>query len=72
MSKTGVKAILQKAIADDAFRSELNSNFDAAITGSGADLTLNEREALKQVNWSAPLPPNMAAADEWVRIYSEE
>jgi hypothetical protein len=72
MSEAGVKTILQKAIADDAFRSELSTNFDAAITGSGAELTLQEREALQQVNWSGPLPSSMAVAGAWVHIYSRE
>jgi hypothetical protein len=72
MSEEGVKTILQRAIADDVFRSELNSNFDAAIAGSGADLTFQEREALQQVNWSGPLPSSMTAAGTWVHIYSQE
>lgn len=72
MSEAGVKTILQRAIADDAFRSELITNFDAAITGSGADLTLQEREALQQVNWSGPIPSSTDATGTWIHIYSQE
>lgn len=72
MSEEGVKTILQRAIGDDVFRSELNSNFDAAIAGSGADITAEEQEALRQVNWTGRLPSSMTAAGTWVHIYSQE
>ncbi len=45
MSKAGIEAVVNKAMADETFRRKLKENPDAAL--AGFDLTPEERSALK-------------------------
>ncbi len=45
MSKAGIQAVVNKAMADETFRRKLKENPDAAL--AGFDLTPEERSALK-------------------------
>jgi len=45
MSKAGIEAVVNKAMADETFRRKLKENPDAAL--AGFDLTPEERTALK-------------------------
>jgi hypothetical protein len=48
MSKAGVEALAQRAMADESFRKQLKSNPDAAL--AGYDLTVEETAAIKTGN----------------------
>ncbi len=45
MSKAGIEAVANKAMADETFRRKLKENPDAAL--AGFDLTPDERNAIK-------------------------
>lgn len=45
MSKSGVEAVVNKAMADESFRKQLQTNPDAAL--AGFDLTHEEKTAIK-------------------------
>jgi RecB family endonuclease NucS len=48
MSKAGVEALVQKAMADENFRKQIKENPDAAL--AGYDLTAEERAAITSGN----------------------
>jgi hypothetical protein len=48
MSKAGVEALAQKAMADESFRGRIKENPDAAL--AGYDLTAEEKAAIKSGN----------------------
>lgn len=67
MSDSSAQELLQEAIRDDSFRQKLRDNFDAAI--SGYDLTSEEIEALRSLDWSNPIPSDTKVLGTWVHIY---
>jgi hypothetical protein len=48
MSKSGVEALVQKAMSDETFRRQIKENPDAAL--AGYDLTAEEKAAIKSGN----------------------
>ena len=48
MSKAGLDALVQKAMADESFRKKIKENPDAAL--AGYDLTAEEKAAIKSGN----------------------
>ena len=48
MSKAGVEALAQRAMAEEPFRQQLKSNPDTAM--AGYDLTADEKAAIKSGN----------------------
>lgn len=67
MSESAAKEVLKRAIKDEAFRKSLRDDFDATV--GPFDLTDEEREALRSIDWSQPLPSDARVLGTWVHIY---
>lgn len=67
MSDKEAQKIIERAIKEEDFREQLQHNFDEAT--APYDLTDEEREALKAVNWTRPLPGGTGTQGDWVHVY---
>jgi len=73
MAQEYVEAIIVKAINDDLFRLGLIDNFDATISSYHEDLTANEIQALKGLDWKQKIPKNIQkTSGTWVHIYKSQ
>ncbi len=50
----GTKLILERWVEDEAFRGKLRADPEGAAREVGADLTEEDREALRGIDWSLP------------------
>ena len=71
MSEKDVEAIIRKAVQDDTFRLALGRDLDKAVESHQLELTDEEREALRNVDWDSPIPTgrDMKLAATWIHIY---
>jgi hypothetical protein len=72
MALEDVKAVIRTSLIDDVFRLSLKNNFDGTIGTTMLQLTAEERQGLKSINWDDPLGISGvtgAAAASWVHIY---
>ena len=70
MAQEDVEATIKKAVADDTFRRALGKDLERTLESHQIELSSEELEALKQVDWSRPLPSSIdMVAGTWVHIY---
>ncbi len=67
MSDGAAQDLITNSIKDEAFRNKLVSDFNNAI--ADYNLTNEEIEALRKIDWSKPLPSGATVMGTWVHIY---
>ncbi len=72
MALEDVKAVIRTSLVDDVFRLSLKNDFDATISRASLNLTREEFDGLKAINWDDPLGMSGisgAAGAAWVHVY---
>ncbi|MHC2531901.1 Os1348 family NHLP clan protein [Bradyrhizobium diazoefficiens] len=69
MAAQDLQAIIKRAFVDDTFRLGLIKHFQQTIDGLNLDLTPEELQNLKRVNWDN-LGAVAGGGGSWVHIYS--
>ena len=71
MAEKDVTAIIRKAVQDDTFRLALSRNLDQAVESHQLELTEEELQALREVDWDKPMPTarGETVAASWIHIY---
>lgn len=69
MPQEDVNALIKKAVTDDTFRNALSKDFDKTVDVHQINLSADEANALKAVNWKSNSLPSAVTAGRWVHIY---
>lgn len=68
MSDAAARDIIKRAISDDNFRDKLSTEFETTV--EEYQLTEEELNALRRLDWTNPLPKDARVEGSWVHIYN--